>query len=698
MCKIVVLVVVLAVVVSLYPPFPAAASSDFPIPEQIKKNVEFWKKVYAWYSSNHVIIHDVDHLDVVYQVVDLNDFYPEETDLRTKWKKVEKIKEEYRDILIKLAGLPVPIDTTSLGEHELRVLHLWQKVDDTDKFKNAAQRLRGQMGQRDKFQKGLERSGLYLNKIQEIFGEYGLPQELCYLPHVESSFYYKAYSKMGAAGLWQFTRSTGRLFMDINYSIDERFDPILSTHAAAKLLRKNYEELGSWPLAITAYNHGLAGMKRAKSMLNSEDFGEIFEKYQSRSFGFASKNFYAEFIAAAEVAKNYPLYFGPIRFEEPVEYKEFPLPDYIMLDDLAKTYNLDRETLAEYNPAFRSSLLNSSRRIPKGYKIRLPNVDGLDPQALYAGIADDKRHDAQIRDQFYQVQRGDNLSSIARRYKVPLETLMALNNMPNAHYIREGQLLELPTDRAAQQYAQVQPTSTTPDIEQKIDFVTEEETTSEIFVAVDTLRKESASQQGDSVKSGDNLVEPFVAHAVVPVELDFYGPAIPPMITESESSVADTLTPPDNYFIVQFEQPISDWVIVQPEETLGHYAEWLNTSAQRLRDLNNIAFGTDIQVGRKFNLLFTSVSPELFHQKRMEFHKGIQEDFFAHYLVEKSVPYTIKKGDNVWDLSRKRFQIPYWLLVRYNAGRDLLRLVPGEIINVPVITAKKEKSYAPQAD
>ena len=238
MCKIVVLVVVLAVVVSLYPPFPAAASSDFPIPEQIKKNVEFWKKVYAWYSSNHVIIHDVDHLDVVYQVVDLNDFYPEETDLRTKWKKVEKIKEEYRDILIKLAGVPVPIDTTALGEHELRVLHLWQKVDDTDKFKNAAQRLRGQMGQRDKFQKGLERSGLYLNKIQEIFGEYGLPQELCYLPHVESSFYYKAYSKMGAAG---------RKFVEDKYNWNSSLNAMNSVYAMilGEVSGKRYNSAGS---------------------------------------------------------------------------------------------------------------------------------------------------------------------------------------------------------------------------------------------------------------------------------------------------------------------------------------------------------------------------------------------------------------------------------------------------------------------
>ena len=113
-------------------------------------------------------------------------------------------------------------------------------------------------------------SGQYMIFLKKIFKKYDLPEELIVLPHVESSFNYKAYSSAGAAGIWQFTRGTGKQYLKISYEVDERLDPILSTEAAAKLLKRNYEVLGSWPLAITAYNHGAYGMKRAVKKLYNQ--------------------------------------------------------------------------------------------------------------------------------------------------------------------------------------------------------------------------------------------------------------------------------------------------------------------------------------------------------------------------------------------------------------------------------------------
>ena len=106
---------------------------------------------------------------------------------------------------------------------------------------------------------------MFKDRINQIFSKAKLPLELTVLPHVESSFQVNAYSSAGAAGIWQFTRGTGRLFMNIGYDVDERRDPILSTIAAAKLLKLNFKALQSWPLAITAYNHGTQGMKNAKN-------------------------------------------------------------------------------------------------------------------------------------------------------------------------------------------------------------------------------------------------------------------------------------------------------------------------------------------------------------------------------------------------------------------------------------------------
>ena len=112
--------------------------------------------------------------------------------------------------------------------------------------------------------RGLTRSSPYVDKIKEIFRSNGMPEDLAYLPHVESSFNPKAYSKAGAAGIWQFTRSTGKKFMKVGRGIDERRDPIRSSKAAAQLLEQNYKILRSWPLAITAYNHGIAGLSKRK--------------------------------------------------------------------------------------------------------------------------------------------------------------------------------------------------------------------------------------------------------------------------------------------------------------------------------------------------------------------------------------------------------------------------------------------------
>ena len=104
--------------------------------------------------------------------------------------------------------------------------------------------------------------------MQQIFRDRSLPIELTYLPIVESSYDINARSNVGALGMWQFMRATGRQYMRVDRSIDERRDPIESTRAAAAFLQQSYETLGNWPLAITAYNYGPGGMSRAVRQSN----------------------------------------------------------------------------------------------------------------------------------------------------------------------------------------------------------------------------------------------------------------------------------------------------------------------------------------------------------------------------------------------------------------------------------------------
>ena len=126
---------------------------------------------------------------------------------------------------------------------------------------------------------------------------HGVPTELAALPHVESSYNPAARSHVGASGIWQFTRSTGRRFMRVDHVLDERNDPFRATEAAAKLLAYNYSIAGNWPMAITAYNHGLAGARRAMRRHGDTAYTDILRRYNGRAFGFASRNFYVAFFS-----------------------------------------------------------------------------------------------------------------------------------------------------------------------------------------------------------------------------------------------------------------------------------------------------------------------------------------------------------------------------------------------------------------
>lgn len=258
----------------LLPEMAFSSHNLFPEYPSIRPNVRFWKGIYSKYSTSQGVIHDSYNLDIIYEVVELEDSWDRRTRRRNK-KKIEKTKDKYEKILRKLAR-----GKKAETKEEKRVLSLFGDAPQPPHFKEAAKNIRLQIGQKNVFREGIVRSGAYFDEFKRIINSYGLPEDLAYLPHVESSFNYKAYSKFGAAGIWQFTHSTGKRFMNINYTVDERRDPIRATHAAAKLLKENYAQLESWPLAITAYNYGTNGMMKAKQ--SKGDYETIFNEYEGR--------------------------------------------------------------------------------------------------------------------------------------------------------------------------------------------------------------------------------------------------------------------------------------------------------------------------------------------------------------------------------------------------------------------------------
>ncbi|WP_296809530.1 lytic transglycosylase domain-containing protein [Thiocapsa sp.] len=346
-----------------------AGSDTFPVPAEIQPNVDFWRHVYGIWGRGDVAIHDNEHMDVIYEVV----------------KLPSPIKEGYTDSQRELLR-----SRTDAYKGELRLLEervrSGQSLSSSDKallaklersggrsaVYGAADRVRSQRGLRERFHRGVEISGRYDTAFREIMRAHGVPEDLAYLPHVESSFQTNARSGVGAAGVWQFMPATGRMYMNVNDTVDERLDPIIAADGAARYLSQAHRRLGSWPLAITSYNHGQGGMANAKAQ-HGNDIGDIVKNYRGQYFGFASRNFYAEFIAAREVTRNADRYFPEgVRREEPWPHDRLVLQHAMPVDHLAGHYDLTPYRLADLNMHWRDRARDGRAYLPPGSTVWLP--------------------------------------------------------------------------------------------------------------------------------------------------------------------------------------------------------------------------------------------------------------------------------------------------------------------------------------
>src|SRR5262245_12551545 len=375
----------LLILILVASPLSALASEHFVRPAELEPDVGFWRRIYTQVTTEGGLLHDADDLSVVYEVVK----FPADLSPKQRSKRIEDMKKKYTRILDHLAS-----GATDLSDEEQRVGSLWPKGTRRSRFEQASEAVRFQLGQADRFREGIVRSGAYRDQIAATFERMGLPRELAALPHVESSFNTYAYSKVGAAGMWQFMRGTGRRFLRIDSVVDERLDPYRATEAAARFLEQNYIVLGSWPLALTAYNHGPAGMRRAQEQLGTSDITTIVRKYNSRSFGFASRNFYVAFLAALEIDSNPDKYFGPIRRNPPDTSLVIEIPGFVPASRIASALDVDRDELRRLNPSLLPSVWNGSRHVPRGFEFRVPAT--IDRSAALARLSGGQHYDAQV--------------------------------------------------------------------------------------------------------------------------------------------------------------------------------------------------------------------------------------------------------------------------------------------------------------
>jgi membrane-bound lytic murein transglycosylase D len=414
-----------------------AQESLFPRPAELEPAVQFWTRVYTEVDTHSGFIHDDLRLDIVYETIKV----AEDLSTRERRRHIEHAIDTYEAILNRLGSGA----REHLSDEEQRVLALFPAGTPNAEFKAAADRVRFQLGQSDRFRTGLVRSGTWKQYIYDVLDKHGLPRELASLPHVESSFDPTAYSKVGAAGMWQFTRSTGARYMQIDHVVDERRDPFLATDAAARLLEDNFSVVQTWPLALTAYNHGLEGMRRAVVQQGTTDIVTIINKYQSRSFQFASRNYYTAFLAALDIDTHPERYFPGISVRPPSDTAVVLVPDFVKPRKLADALNLREGVLQELNPALMDTVWSGSKYVPKGFRLRVPRATAAVADELLAALDKGERYASQVLDNQHRVRGGDTLSEIATQYHVSLAALMRANNLSGRETIRVGQVINLPT-------------------------------------------------------------------------------------------------------------------------------------------------------------------------------------------------------------------------------------------------------------
>jgi membrane-bound lytic murein transglycosylase D len=313
------------------------SENGFVIPKGMEGQVQFWINVYSKYSSTEGVIHDLDNVENIYEIVDLKG-------LKTEKEKQKKIDQAKKAVAVRL------------------------KLD-----KESEDRLRFQLGQKDRMQDAIFNSGRYLEDMEKVFREAKLPTELTRLAFVESAFNVMARSKVGASGIWQIMPYTARPYRMMSAAVDKRNHPADATKLAAKLLKQNYSMLDSWPLAVTGYNHGPTGVKKMTVEYKSKDLAHLIENVDSRkSFGFASRNFYACFLAALEVERNAKKYFSEITWSKPFNSQDLKLPIPTKYSVILKLFDGDKGKAQLFNPHLNQIVTRKGHPIPAQTVISIP--------------------------------------------------------------------------------------------------------------------------------------------------------------------------------------------------------------------------------------------------------------------------------------------------------------------------------------
>ncbi|WP_420428723.1 LysM peptidoglycan-binding domain-containing protein [Algiphilus sp.] len=651
---------------------PTIDASLLERPPVLQPAISFWRHVFGKYSQHQVVLHARDYPNKIFTVLDYRDEAARGMDAAAlaalRRRETEQTIERIDALLGEIAAANGR--HAGLSDDAKAIVELLADLDDPDIYRKVQGRVRAQQGVQERTREGLERAGRYLPYMESVFAERDLPPVLTRLPLVESSFDTRAYSKVGAAGVWQFIPSSARRYMRLDYMLDDRRDPWNSTRAAAAHLSDDYALLQDWPLAITAYNFGRAGVKRALEAVDGDSLGDLIRDYEHPRFGFASRNFYASFVAAVDVEQARERWFDiPLRPAEPARFDEVETQHYVAWSTLQRLSGWDPEHFRIHNPAYGELVREGQLLVPPNHRIRVAPGHGEAFARAYLALNDGELH-ARQRDAFitHRIRSGETLSEIARRHGTSASRLQQLNGLRSAHHVRIGQSLRIPapSNRNTTSVARTTPAAERPHHHQ----VGSGETLSQIAARYGITTTELAALNG--------IRDPRRLRAGQRLRLPASGPGERASARLTEYRVSDG-------------------------ETLSQIALRHDTSTNALRALNGIDDADQLQVGQRLRVPGTGtnhvVAPgETLSGIADRYGQSLQALLAANPLQDPhalrpgqtlTIPgqdgpqrHRVSPGETLWDIAR-RHDLPLARIVAHNALEDADSIRPGQLLEIP---------------
>ena len=495
------------------------------------------------------------------------------------------------------------------------------------------------------FQRRLERSGRYVPVMKKIFSEEGLPEDLVYLALIESGFVEHAYSWARAAGPWQFIEGTGRIYgLDNDWWHDERRDPVKSTRAAALHLKRLYDRFGDWYLAVAAYNAGAGTVQRAIRKTGSRDFFELSRQKYLRA---ETRNYLPKFLATLKIVRE-PEKFGfqNLNYHAPLVFDTVSVPTSTDLEVIARLCDTNYKKIKHLNPELKRWCTPPGE---KNYQVKIPAGFQEAFEKNYAELPASER----ARFKRHQLQSGDTLGALAKRYGIRVRDIVALNSIKNPRTLQIGDNLILPLQEGYNRL---------PLDELKDDY-------------------KRSRRKTYRVRTGDSLWE--IARKFDVSEKDLrvwntlgWSNTIRPgqlLVVSKKGAVPRRSHAPKGRYQVQYTVVTGD--------NLWDIAREFGVGSQDIQAWNNLARGHVLRPGDKLTLHIDEI-PRGEKLVLVSTAKSAAEP--AKYDgPRKKVYYQVRSGDNLWDISRK-FGVTTREIQSWNGFPSRHTLRPGDQLKLQV--------------